>query len=768
MKAVKWILVGLGGLLLVVIIGVAIFVATFDPNNYKPKIVELVKQRTSRTLAIDGKIGLTVFPKLGAAVSKVTLSEPNGSQAFARVEDARVGVALLPLLRKQVIVDRVTLKGLAVDLVRYRDGHTNFDDLTGQTGKPAAPTENPAPSPTGRAPVVDVAGITVENGNIGWRDERDGTNLRLANVNLTTGRLASGVPGKLTLATRVDGVQPKAKLQIDLDTGYRLDFETSAVALSSLDLKVNGDAEGMSGIDARLTGSAVDLDPKAERVTLSKVELAAKSKDGLDAKVTVPRLYLTPDQAESQEITGDVRLATAQRTLAANLKIPPLTAKGKQIQVSRIDVDLTAKQGDLAVQGALATPLTLDLARKVAQLPAIAGDVTVSGSTIPNKSLKATINGAARADWGTESADADLALKVDESNIQTKLAVAHWSQPATTFNVVADRLNLDRYFPPSKPGSASATSGAPAGGTQPEQPFDLSPLKTLNATGNVRIGAFQVSNIKAEQVALALKAAGGQLDVAPISANLYQGTLAGSLAVNANDNHFALKQRLSGVSVGPLLRDAANKDLLEGRGTAGLDVTSVGTTVSALKKALAGTANIAVKDGSLKGVDIAGLIRNAKALLGSKSALEQQAQGGAKTDFSELTASFTIKDGVAHNEDLQMKSPLLRLTGRGDLNIADATLDYTTKASIVAAATGQGGKEVGDVAGLTVPVRATGPLASLKYSVDVGALASELAKSTVQHELEHRLGSQPGGQPGSGNVAGTLGNAVRGLLGKPK
>src|SRR3989304_2070579 len=121
MKALKWIAWIVGSLILLLIVVVAIVAATFDPNEYKPQIVELVKARTGRTLTMDGKIGLTFFPKIGAGVEKVALSEPNGTKTFAKVEEARVALALLPLLSRQVIVDRVTLSGLAVDLVRYRE-----------------------------------------------------------------------------------------------------------------------------------------------------------------------------------------------------------------------------------------------------------------------------------------------------------------------------------------------------------------------------------------------------------------------------------------------------------------------------------------------------------------------------------------------------------------------------------------------------------------------------------------------------------------------
>jgi AsmA protein len=768
MKALKWIAWSVGGLILLLIIVVAIVAATFDPNEYKPQIVNLVKERTGRTLTMDGRIGLTFFPKIGAEVERVALSEPNGTRTFAKIEQARVALALLPLLSKQVIVDRVILSGLAVDLVRYKDGRTNFDDLTGQA-PPDKPAPKPAEAPAGPPLAIDVGGIELRNGAIGWRDERDGTDVRLSNVRLRTGRIASGVPGKLELAAKIDGAQPKGSLQVDLETGYRLNFETLAVALSALELKAAGDAPGLAGFDARLKGEMVDFDPAAKRVNLAGIELAAKSKDGLDAKFSIPRLQVAPEKAESKAITGAVKLVKPQATIDAKLALSALEAKGAEIRFARFDVDLDAKQGNLTVQGKLGTPVMLNLDGQTLQLPGIAGDLTLSGPDIPGKHLKAAVQGGARADWGRRNANAELALKVDESNIQAKLAVANWAQPAIQFDVIADRLNVDRYFPPQKQAAAGPGAGKGAGGgPAAEKPIDLSALKSLNATGNVRIGALQVQNIKAEHVNAGIKASGGRLDVSPMSARLYDGTLAGNAVVNANDNRFAVKQQLTGVSVGPLLRDAANQDLLEGRGNVALDVTTAGATVTALKKALGGTANLALKDGAIKGVDIPGAIRTAQAMLGSKRALEQQAQGGKKTDFTELTGSFVIKNGVAHNDDLQGKSPLLRLGGVGDIDIGASAMDYTVKASVVATSTGQGGKDLARVAGVTVPVHIAGPFESLKYTVDVGALAAGVAQDALSRELERRLGGgkadKSQAQPGGGGVE----DALRGLFGRKK
>ena len=227
--------------------------------------------------------------------------------------------------------------------------------------------------------------------------------------------------------------------------------------------------------------------------------------------------------------------------------------------------------------------------------------------------------------------------------------------------------------------------------------------------------------------------------------------------MNANDNSFAVKQTLTGVSVGPLLRDVANKDLLEGRGNVALDVTTTGNTVTALKKALGGHRERRAEGRrDQRRRHSRARSGKARAMLGSKSALEQQAKGGEKTDFSELTASFVIKNGVAHNEDLKAASPLLRLAGAGDIDIGEGRMDYTAKASIVATSTGQGGKDLAQVAGVTVPVKVTGPFDSLSYSVDVGALATDVAKDALQRELERRLGGGKAGQPAGGAASRTL------------
>jgi AsmA protein len=235
--------------------------------------------------------------------------------------------------------------------------------------------------------------------------------------------------------------------------------------------------------------------------------------------------------------------------------------------------------------------------------------------------------------------------------------------------------------------------------------------------------------------------ANGRADIAPHSANLYEGKVTGALSLQADGNRITLKEDLAGVAIGPLLKDVSQKDLLEGRGNVSLDVNAAGRTVEAMKRALAGSAKVQLKDGAIKGFNLAEALRKAKTAFGSKEekvAADQKQQ----TDFSEMSASFAIKNGVAHNEDLDMKAPLFRVGGKGDIDIGNSSLDYTTKATVVATSKGQGGADLEKLSGLTVPVHLHGPFDALKYDVNYGAVASDLAKSKAGEKIEKQLGGK--------------------------
>ena len=351
-----------------------------------------------------------------------------------------------------------------------------------------------------------------------------------------------------------------------------------------------------------------------------------------------------------------------------------------------------------------------------------------------------------------------LIAKVDDSQINANLGISRFDNPAYNFDIKIDRLDADRYI----------AKGDPKAKTTGDTPIDLSALKKLNATGEAKIGWLKLANVKTENVNLGLKADSGVATLSPFSANLYNGSMSGLLKVDARATPtITFKQSMKGVSVGPLMVDAIKNDMLSGTGTVNIDVTTAGSSVGALKKGLAGNASLNLADGALKGVDIAGSIRDLKSkvnILGKKDASSDKTK---KTDFSELTATFDIKNGVAHNEDLAMKAPVLRLAkgdSRGDIDIGNEKINYLAKPTIVKSLKGQGGAELDDLSGIAIPVKITGSFTDPKYGMDFAALGTALAQSKLLDKVGGSKGAAVKELIGGGDKV----EALKGLLGKKK
>jgi len=376
----------------------------------------------------------------------------------------------------------------------------------------------------------------------------------------------------------------------------------------------------------------------------------------------------------------------------------------------------------------------------------------------PPLDAKLALNG--RYALKPESVALDFTGKLDESTIKGKAAMARAKVAAYEFDLNIDKLNLDRYLASSEKKQEKKDEPAKPAPKDKEAdaPVDLSGLKGLNAKGKVEIGALQVQGLKLAAVKTEIRAADGRAEVGPHSANLYEGSLAGNLMLDGNANRVAVKETLSNIAVGPLLRDFAQQDRLEGKGNVALDVNAAGKTVNAMKSALAGTAKVNLKDGAVKGVDIGAIITKARSALGSQQA--QAADGKERTDFSELNATFAIKNGVAHNDDLDVKAPLFRVSGAGDIDVAKSAINYVVKAAVVATTKGQGGKERDDLTGLTVPVKLSGPLDAMKYEVDYRAVAGDLAKSKVGGQAKEAI------EKNRDKIEDQVRDRLKGLLGR--
>src|SRR5690606_7214011 len=126
----KRVLISLVVLAIVALVGIAIFLLTFDPNAYKNKLEEVVYDRYQRTLSIKGDIELSLFPRIGLSVTDVALSNRDSKDTFASIDSARFAVAIWPLMFNRLVVDHVAVSGFKAWVIRDEHGRFNFRDLT--------------------------------------------------------------------------------------------------------------------------------------------------------------------------------------------------------------------------------------------------------------------------------------------------------------------------------------------------------------------------------------------------------------------------------------------------------------------------------------------------------------------------------------------------------------------------------------------------------------------------------------------------------------
>lgn len=134
------------------------------------------------------------------------------------------------------------------------------------------------------------------------------------------------------------------------------------------------------------------------------------------------------------------------------------------------------------------------------------------------------------------------------------------------------------------------------------------------------------------------------------------------------------------------------------------------------------------------------------------------------TEFSALSASIVVVDGVASNDDLDIRSPLLRVGGRGKVNLPEDTIDYLVDAELVKACAGQSGASADQLVGVPLPIRARGPMASPKISPDWAALGQKLAGSQIKDKTESLIKDKLK-LPGIGGDGGTTGEPAKDIGG---
>jgi AsmA protein len=257
------------GIIVLLVIAIAGFVYTFDANKYKEEIAELVESVTDRPIDIAGDMDVSLYPWIGIKINDVTIENAAGfnNRKFATIGQFDVRIKLMPLLQKQLDIDKLVLHRLVLDLEMNAAGENNWSDIAGASENDNVKSEFGL---TG----LTIGGIDLADSRVTWVDVNTGKQLILSNLSLSTQAMTKGQPLPLELKALVKSNQPEWQAAVNAKT--RLEFNQDSAVFDAKDLK--------------LTVKALLPNTEMEKVTLamiadSKIDLQARS-----AKLTKARI----------------------------------------------------------------------------------------------------------------------------------------------------------------------------------------------------------------------------------------------------------------------------------------------------------------------------------------------------------------------------------------------------------------------------------------------------------------------------------------------
>jgi len=350
-----------------------------------------------------------------------------------------------------------------------------------------------------------------------------------------------------------------------------------------------------------------------------------------------------------------------------------------------------------------------------------------------------------------ETAALSLTGTLDGSMLHAKIATSRFSPMAIRYELQADRLDLDRLRAALDRAPADAAvdgAGSEAGVHSDEHAragdaavFPAA-LAGLEASGSARIGALTLRSIHATQVTAEIRSGANRIELTRLGAAVFGGALDARATLAGSGRH-ALQMRLAGVDAGMAVRALFGRDALDGHGDLRIDVTAGGGTPAALERSLDGTAALSLRNGAIVGVDLADVMHRLRLALaaarGGLAAIEQNTAAGDRTAFSSLDASFAIRNGIAHSDDLDLRSPLLRVAGSGDVDLARQRLDYAARVTLPESSSAGDPAGLAALRGLAVPVHLSGPFDALSWRIDPAPLAIDLAKRELARRLQQPL-----------------------------
>ena len=485
-----------------------------------------------------------------------------------------------------------------------------------------------------------------------------------------------------------------------------------------------GEAAGLDIAGISVTNAALNYSDAQTGDTYRLTDINLES-GRVAAGAAIPLSGRLSFEMQPADMAGDVEIDTSV-TFDPDAKL--VTLGDVDMSLVGVDISATVEPISYAAEPEIVATIAVDAfsLKSLMQRLNIEPPETVD----PNALGKLILDARARVD-ANRIALTDVELVVDDTTLTGEMTMNLDESGRIDFAFEADSINLDGYMAPVPEETVVTEDTVPV-----EIPVDL--IRTLNLSGTVKLAEANLTGMKFEQLSARLRAANGDMRLHPMSATLFDGTYSGDVRINASGNvpSLSVNETIAGVDLGALARAMFDTEQVTGKINGTFQLAGQGEDLAAIQTSLDGQLNFELVDGAYEGVDVWYELRRARALFKQEAPPEPVLP--ARTQFSNVTATGPVTDGIFRNDDLLAELPFMRLTGKGKVDLPAATIDYGLTARVLEKpefATDATEEELKEFTEAVIPLRISGPLAAPSIKPDVEGMLKE----RVREELEDKV-----------------------------
>lgn len=325
-----------------------------------------------------------------------------------------------------------------------------------------------------------------------------------------------------------------------------------------------------------------------------------------------------------------------------------------------------------------------------------------------------------------------LALQLDDTTLNGNLSWPMTEEGVIRFDLAADSIDVDRYM---APGGTPSEAAGESNTDQIEIPVEM--IRAFQAIGSAKLERATLTGMEFRNLEAGVNNVGGKLRLHPLRAELFEGTYEGDVRIDASGRvpSISVDEKVEGVSLTPLALAMFEQENISGTIAGSFQLSGRGANVGEIRSDLDGKMTFQLADGAWEGTDVWYQLRAARALFRKEPPPERQ--GPPRTEFSSVVATGTVEDGLFRNDDLLAELPFLQLTGKGNVDLVQGTVDYRLQARVLERPEfidAASEAELEDFTEAVIPVLVSGPLASPKIRPDIEGML----KSRVEEEVDEK------------------------------